>query len=180
MEKSVSENLAMSATANPLLDPNSPERKAQDRAGDMADFFRDEPHRATQSYGAMVQCLADEFLEADATRAMLSLAQEQVTDLRNRKNAAYAERNRCVALIARMALAMGLRVGVKRTAIEGWSDDWNGCVYIDLPTGQVSWHFHDSQAAWFEALPDYDGDWDGHDTDEKYARVMAAFQKDSA
>lgn len=63
--------------------------------------------------------------------------------------------------------------GIARTAIEGWSEDWHGCVYIDLPTGQVSWHYHDSHAPLFADLPAYTKPWDGHDTDEKYRRLAA-------
>lgn len=92
-----------------------------------------------------------------------------------RKDGAYLERNRCVALIARMALASGWRAGIARTAIEGWSEDWHGCVYIHLPTGQESWHYHDSQAYLFADLPAYTFAWDGHDTPEKYRRVDEAF-----
>lgn len=101
---------------------------------------------------------------------------EECERLRETKDGAYLERNRCVALIARMALAMGLRAGLARTAIEGWSEDWHGCVYIDLPTGQCSWHFHDSQAHLFDGLPTYAGKWDGHTTPEKYGRVDAAMR----
>lgn len=93
-----------------------------------------------------------------------------------RKDNAYLERNRCVALMARMAVAMGLPVAVTKTAIEGWSEDWHGCIYIGLPTGQVSWHFHDSQAHLFDGLPRGDESWDGHDTRLKYERVGAAFR----
>jgi len=100
-----------------------------------------------------------------------------LADMTARKDGAYLERNRCVALIARMALASGWRAGIARTAIDGWSDDWHGCVYVDLPTGQVSWHYHDSQAHLFADLPAYTGAWDGHDTPEKYRRVGEAFAK---
>ncbi len=85
-----------------------------------------------------------------------------------RKDAAYLERNQVVA-----ALSKCFPSGVARTAIEGWSEDWHGCVYIDLPTGQVSWHFHDSQAHLFAHLPPYRGTWDGHTTELKYERVAA-------
>jgi hypothetical protein len=71
------------------------------------------------------------------------------------------------------ALAKCFPSGTARTAIEGWHDDWHGCVYIDLPTGQVSWHFHDSHAHLFADLPSYPKPWDGHDTDEKYRRLDA-------
>lgn len=103
------------------------------------------------------------------------VAERQVTDLTQRKDGAYEERNRCVALIARMALANGWQAGITRTAIEGWSEEWHGCVYIDLPSGQVSWHYHDSQAPLFAGLPPYEGEWDGHDTPEKYRRVDTVF-----
>jgi hypothetical protein len=79
-----------------------------------------------------------------------------------------------------MALTAGYRAGRKRTAIEGWSPEWHGCVYIDLPTGQVSWHFHDDQAHLFAFLPPYEGEWDGHDTPEKYRRVLALTGEGSA
>lgn len=101
--------------------------------------------------------------------------QTQLLQMTAAKDGAYLERNQCVALIARMALAAGHAAGLARTAIEGWSEDWHGCVYIDLPTGQVSWHFHDSQAHLFAGLPAYAEAWDGHDTPEKYRRVNAAF-----
>lgn len=88
------------------------------------------------------------------------------------KDLAYLERNQCVALITRMAHALGYWAGTAKTAIDGWSEDWHGCVYIDLPAGQVSWHYHDTQSYLFDWLPPYCADWDGHDTSEKYRRVL--------
>lgn len=83
------------------------------------------------------------------------------------KNQAYHERNQLVALLARIYPS-----GIKRTAIEGWDPEWHGCVYIDSPAGQLSWHYHDSEAKFFEDLPEYAGEWDGHSTEEKYRRVI--------
>lgn len=103
---------------------------------------------------------------------------QRVAAEREAKDGAYLERNRCVALIARMAVAMDLPVAVTKTAIEGWSEDWHGCIYIGLPTGQVSWHFHVSQAHLFDGLPRRAEAWDGHDTPEKYRRVDAAYRVD--
>lgn len=91
---------------------------------------------------------------------------QALAEMEARKDAAYLERNQVVA-----ALAKVFPSGVARTAIEGWSEDWFGCVYIDLPTGQASWHFHDSQAYLFADLPPYPGQWDGHDTPQKYRRL---------
>ena len=86
--------------------------------------------------------------------------------LKEAKDEAYLERNQVVSALSKLFPA-----GVAKTAIEGWSEDWHGCVYIDLPTGQVSWHFHDSQAYLFAHLPPYTNPWDGHTTDEKYKRL---------
>lgn len=100
-------------------------------------------------------------------------AEARLNAVRADKDNAYAERNQCVALIARMVIEMGGRAARCPTAIDGWSPDWNGCVYIDLPTGQVSWHYHDSHAWMFADLPEITIEWDGHDTPEKYRRVNA-------
>ena len=105
--------------------------------------------------------------ERDALAAQLAAAQGQVEEQRKYKDSAYLERNRLVALLSKVFPS-----GKKKTAIEGWSEDWHGCVYIDLPTGQASWHYHDSQAWLFEHLPEYQGTWDGHTTDEKYERIQ--------
>ena len=82
------------------------------------------------------------------------------------KDQAYFERNCLVAALARLYPS-----GVKRTDIPGWSPDWHGCVYIDLPAGQISFHFHDSHAHLFEDLPPYQSEWDGHDKAEVIRRL---------
>jgi hypothetical protein len=78
----------------------------------------------------------------------------------------YAERNQLVALLAQLYPS-----GTKRTAIEGWEPEWHGCVYIDLPTGQASWHYHEREAGLFAGLPPEAGEGDGHTTERKYERV---------
>jgi hypothetical protein len=85
------------------------------------------------------------------------------------KNQAYQERNRLVALLATIYPS-----GTKRTAIPGWDEEWHGCVYIDFPWGQASWHYHDSHAHLFAHLPRYAGEWDGHTTEQKYAAIANA------
>lgn len=87
-------------------------------------------------------------------------------------DAAYEERNRVVS-----ALAKCFPSGVGKTAIEGWDEAWHNCVYIDLPTGQASWHFHDREAHLFEGLPKYEKPWDGHSTPEKYRRLESLSAK---
>lgn len=92
---------------------------------------------------------------------------------RRRKDEAYEERNRVVA-----ALAHVFPSGIKRTDIPDWDPEWHGCVYIDTPEGQLSWHYHDSQADLFCDLPPYGGEWDGHDTRKKYRRLERLCQRE--
>ena len=80
----------------------------------------------------------------------------------------YRERNRLVAALAKIYPS-----GVALTDIPDWDPCWHHCVYIDLPTGQASWHFHDRDTDLFINLPPYDGEWDGHTTKEKYSRLAA-------
>jgi len=86
------------------------------------------------------------------------------------KNQAYTERNVLVALLARLFPS-----GIRPTAIEGWNPDWNNCVYIDLPSGQVSFHYHDKDAALFKELPPYTQPYDGHSKEDAMARIQACF-----
>lgn len=79
---------------------------------------------------------------------------------------AYAERNKLVAFLASCYPS-----GTRKTAIEGWDPQWNGCVFIDTPAGQMSWHYHEREAHLFAGLPPYEKPWDGHTTPEKYERL---------
>lgn len=94
--------------------------------------------------------------ELDATRAKLAETQKAV-------GGAYSERNRLVAMLARMF------------------DSWQGAdpdepgwpvVFIRLPSGQVSWHIQQDEfdALGLGVLPQGEA-WDGHDNDEKWRRV---------
>lgn len=142
---------------------------------DTDDDVKDYPWCAwgVESIGHFATCdEARTAAQADFERRIRSALQPQpsadVEAMRARKDAAYEERNKLVAALARLYPS-----GTKRTDIPGWSSDWHGCVYIDLPVGQVSWHYHDSQAYLFAGLPAYEGVWDGHDTEEKYRRLAA-------
>ena len=102
-------------------------------------------------------------------------ARRGAEELGRRKDATYLERNQVVALLARLFPS-----GIRRTDIVEWDEEWHGCVYIGLPTGQVSWHYHDSHAYLFAHLPPYDGEYDGHTTEEKYERVWQCREGDEA
>ncbi|MBW4700360.1 hypothetical protein [Micromonospora sp. RL09-050-HVF-A] len=72
--------------------------------------------------------------------------------------AAYTERN---ALIW-SALALAHEAGVPAGMGYDPADPHPVVVYLELPTGQVSWH-----------LPAHPTGWDGHSTAAKYERVAA-------
>lgn len=105
--------------------------------------------------------------ERDGISSLLLTVQQESIKQRNKKDGAYLERNKLVALLASLYPS-----GIKKTSIEGWSDEWHGCVYIDFPWGQASWHYHDSQSYLFDHLPPYQGEWNGHTTEQKYEEIV--------
>jgi hypothetical protein len=100
------------------------------------------------------------------SREFLQLVLAEMLEQRERKDGAYSERNRIVAALARCFPS-----GVMPTDEPGWDPEWRTCVYIDLPTGQASWHFHDQHLHLIEGLPMYWRPYDEHTTDEKYDRL---------
>ncbi len=105
---------------------------------------------------------------ATAREAMPRLMTE-VEHLTQQKDGAYSERNQLVGFISKLFPASLER---HEPSDDSWDDDWRWVVYIDLPTGQVSWHIHDSELPNFSHLPQHQGRrWDGHTVAEKYARL---------
>lgn len=101
--------------------------------------------------------------------------QYALDDMEKAKNSACTERDKCLVLLALMAQRLGLKVGIGLHIDkpgETWDNDWRNILFIDLPSGQVSWHIHDSEAHWFYFVGAYGGEWDGHTTEEKYQRVL--------
>lgn len=101
-------------------------------------------------------------------------------DYRKERDAAYRERNQLVAALARMLIrSYPAQAGLPAVAWladhdpndAGWDPEWRTIVFVDGPTGQLSWHLHDSDVALFDGLPRGPNAWDGHTTPEKYARV---------
>lgn len=106
----------------------------------------------------------------NALPALLDAAEERDA-LKAAKDGAYQERDRLVALISKVFPACLARHPDSDTS---WDNDWRWIVFVLLPTGQASWHIHDSELAWFKHLPRTGApEWDGHTTDEKYRRVDA-------
>lgn len=77
--------------------------------------------------------------------------------------AAYRERAHLVALLAAEHPSVW--------AIDANEPDWR-VVYLDLPTGQASWHISPNDWDLFGHVPQSDaGIWDGHTTEQKYERI---------
>lgn len=93
------------------------------------------------------------------------IAVDENGKLANSLNAAYRER---AALVALLAALYPSHIGPAEDA-PGWS-----IVYVELPTGQASWHIARSDMPLFAHVPTSDpkgNHWDGHTTPEKYQRV---------
>ena len=123
-------------------------------------LLRDEirMHQRVARLGYIQEAFADAVDDNDRPRA-------EVERLRAEKDGAYHERNQVVAALAKLFPS-----GV---AVDPDEPDWP-VLYIDLPDGQVSWHFQRSEAIELLAgIPKYDGEWDGHSTEEKYARLKS-------
>lgn len=84
----------------------------------------------------------------------------------------YHERNQLVAALTKVFPSYIS----KHPQDEEWEDDWRFIVFIRLPTGQVSWHIHDSEVDMFTHLAVRPNDWDGHTTEEKYDRLARLIQ----
>jgi len=144
------------------------ERRQIEAAAKLAERQRLEIERLNKTLDYTAGRLRVERDEYLVTVRAKEAAESRVREMEKRKDQAYAERNHVVAAMARLFPS-----GTRRTDITGWSEDWHGCVYIDLPTGQISYHYHDSQAPLFADLPPYTKDYDGHDKDTVHKRLAA-------
>lgn len=87
---------------------------------------------------------------------------------RKSKDEAYHERNMLVCALSKLFPSYIARHDEDNM---GWERDWMWIVYIELPTGQVSWHMHDSEVQMFNHLRVQENKWDGHNTERKYERL---------
>jgi len=97
---------------------------------------------------------------------------ETVKSLMAAKDNAYRERDLLVCALSKLFRS---HLGRHPDDDTEWENDWRWIVFIDLPTGQASWHIHDSELHLFEHLTHHIGpsSWDGHTTEEKYNRLAA-------
>lgn len=85
------------------------------------------------------------------------------------KDGAYAERNKLVCLLSKIFPASI----EDHLMLEGqeWDEDWRKVIFIELPTGQCTWHIHKSEEPMFSHLFPAGRKWDGHTTETKYKRI---------
>lgn len=84
------------------------------------------------------------------------------------KDIAYYERNQLVSVLSKLFESHLCRHPEED---KSWEDDWRWIVCIHAPTGQLTWHIHDTDKQYFEHLKIKDNHWDGHNTKEKYDRL---------
>lgn len=82
------------------------------------------------------------------------------------------ERNQLVAVLTKLAPPGKAWLSQHPEEDKEWDDEWRTIVFIDFPTGQTSWHIHDSEVSWFSHLPERPNTWDGHTIKEKYRRLQ--------
>ena len=87
-----------------------------------------------------------------------------MTQTESSPDQAYFDRNLVVQLAAKLAIQCGLKAGIRER-----HGQWP-ILYIDLPTGQVSWHIPADEL--IPGLPDFPDSWDGHDLKTKRNRLI--------
>lgn len=108
-------------------------------------------------------------LKKETTKTLISYLIDSLEKTIKEKNNAYSERNRLVALISKIFPSF---LG-KHGEDPSWDKEWMNIIYVNMPTGQCSWHIHDSELYLFSHLNfDSSIEWDGHSTEEKYERIQ--------
>ena len=79
------------------------------------------------------------------------------------KEDCYKDRNLLVQLCGKLAAICDLNMGVK------FGKEWS-VLYIELPSGQVSWHIPKIDI--IKKFPEYNKEWDGHDIENKRMRLI--------
>lgn len=77
------------------------------------------------------------------------------------RDSADVERDACIGLLVKLAVANGIKAGTKGNQ-----------VIVELKGGQVSWEFEETEVHLFEDLPEYENPIEDLEIAEKYRRVM--------
>lgn len=125
--------------------------------------------RETCSCGASLEVRASGGRWATDALEGFRVTHETCRDRTAALDAVYAERNQVVLALAAAVDADGYDVG---TATDPEAPGWV-VLLIDGPGGQVSWHFRPEDIP--PGIPEYPGKWDGHTSEEKYARLKQGY-----
>ena len=102
---------------------------------------------------------------------LIRWAKDYAREAEKAKDGAYEERNFLAAALA--------KIYPSYTYLDPSEPDWP-ILYVDLPTGQVSWHVPFN--FWEKYLGKLNvvgaNPWDGHTTEEKYERLQALAPKE--
>lgn len=107
-------------------------------------------------------------LEEKLAKKSLAEIAIMIRGLAINKNAAYKERNELVAFVSRLYyshLCQHLKEDLE------WDHKWRWIVCVHSPSGQLTWHIHDSELRNFKHLKNKPEHWDGHTTPQKYQRL---------
>lgn len=97
----------------------------------------------------------------------INILEGTVLELEKQKNTAYKERNLLVSLLSKIYPSY-----LCKDKSEFVVKEWENIVFIILPTGQTSWHIHEDELNMFNHLEYKDNDWDGHNNELKYERIL--------
>lgn len=121
---------------------------------EMAEYVRG--HRCHAALGSVTI--------ADWDRGIAAIEHAARADAERERDKAYRDRAELVAVLARTYPSSMERADP--------SPGFEHVVYVDLPTGQVSWHVADADLDLFEGVATSEGrTWDGHDDAEKSRRL---------
>jgi hypothetical protein len=107
--------------------------------------------KGSQEEARILKLLQDQYDYKSLLKISLMVAVKSDQELKN-----YEIRNRAIAISLYYAMALGWKAGIRIDANE---PKWP-VTYIELPTGQVSWH-----------LPQHELEYDGHSVEEKNRRI---------
>ena len=99
---------------------------------------------------------------------IIVIKNKQIQALEHDKDLAYHERDMVVAGLSHVFPSYLSKQD------ENSTEDLNNIVYINIPNqGQVSWHIKDCELPFFSHLEFKPNVWDGHDTFQKYKRLLS-------
>lgn len=123
---------------------------------------------------SLAELMADQKQRADAAEIAYKSQFAHAERLALERNKVYQERNCLVAALSKLWISdtPGSCWLAHHPDDPSWDKEWLTIVFFDLPqTGQMCWHIHDLELPAFAHLSWGPNTWDGHTTEQKYARL---------